>query len=59
MLMNNKMIGTLAMICAGMLSACGGSESAPTGPDGQPGGAESLVSVLTAPKEGLSVNLDA
>lgn len=59
MLMNKTMISTFALLCIGMLSACGQSDSDPTGPDGSTGGANSVVSTLTAPKEGLAVNLDA
>ena len=63
MLMNNVMISTFALLCVGMLSACGQSDSDPTGPDGSTGGPTGgnnpVVSTLTAPKEGLAVNLDA
>lgn len=59
MLMNKTMISTFALLCIGMLSACGQSDSDPTGPDGSTGGANPVVSTLTAPKEGLAVNLDA
>lgn len=57
--MNNVMISTFALLCVGMLSACGQSDSDPTGPDGSTGGNDPVVSTLTAPKEGLAVNLDA
>ena len=63
MLMNNVMISTFALLCVGMLSACGQSDSDPAGPDGPAGGSTGgnnpVVSTLTAPKEGLAVNLDA
>lgn len=59
MLMNNVMISTFALLCVGMLSACGQSDSDPAGPDGSAGGNSPVVSTLTAPKEGLAVNLDA
>lgn len=59
MLMNKTMISSFALLCIGMLSACGQSDSDPTGPDGSTGGANSVVSTLTAPKESLAVNLDA
>lgn len=59
MLMNNVMISTFALLCVGMLSACGQSDSDPAGPDGPTGGNNPVVSTLTAPKEGLAVNLDA
>lgn len=59
MLMNNVMISTFALLCVGMLSACGQSDSDPAGPDGPTGGNDPVVSTLTAPKEGLVVNLDA
>lgn len=59
MLMNNVMISTFALLCVGMLSACGQSDSDPAGPDGPTGGNDPVVSTLTAPKEGLAVNLDA
>lgn len=57
--MNNVMISTFALLCVGMLSACGQSDSDPAGPDGPTGGNDPVVSTLTAPKEGLAVNLDA
>ena len=61
--MNNVMISTFALLCVGMLSACGQSDSDPAGPDGSTGGPTGgnnpVVSTLTAPKEGLAVNLDA
>ena len=38
MLMNNVMISTFALLCLGMLSACGQSDSDPAGPDGSTGG---------------------
>lgn len=59
MLMNKTMISTFALLCVGMLSACSQSDSDPTGPDGSTGGTNPVVSTLTAPKEGLAVNLDA
>lgn len=55
-----KMTALLVMLGAGILSACGGSESdTPTGPGEQATGTEPVVETLTAPKEGLTVNLDA
>lgn len=53
----NKMISTLAILCGTILSACSQSESSPAGPDGPATGEPATI--LTAPKNGLSVNLDA
>lgn len=51
------MISTLAILCGTILSACSQSESSPAGPDGPATGEPATI--LTAPKNGLSVNLDA
>lgn len=53
----NKMISTFAILCGTILSACSQSESSPAGPDGPATGEPATI--LTAPKNGLSVNLDA
>ena len=53
----NKMISTLAILCAATLSACSQSDSSPAGPVGPTTGEPATT--LTAPKNGLSVNLDA
>ena len=53
----NKMITTFAILCGTILSACSQSESSPAGPDGPATGEPATI--LTAPKNGLSVNLDA
>lgn len=53
----NKMISTLAILCGTILSACSQSESSPAGPDGPATGEPATI--LTAPKNELSVNLDA
>ena len=53
----NKMISTLAILCGTILSACSQSESSPAGPAGPATGEPATI--LTAPKNGLSVNLDA
>lgn len=54
----NKMISALAIFC-GVLAACSRSESTPAGPGGPTPPEEPAVTTLTAPKDGLSVNLDA
>ena len=51
----NKMIS--AILCGTILSAGSQSESSPAGPDGPATGEPATI--LTAPKNGLSVNLDA
>ena len=53
----NKMISTFAILCGTILSACSQSESSSAGPDGPATGEPATI--LTAPKNGLSVNLDA
>ncbi|MCM1178173.1 MAG: family 43 glycosylhydrolase [Clostridium sp.] len=56
----NRLIGIFAILCGAMLSACAQPEDVPAVPGGQDTPSEKpCVSSLTAPKDGLSVNLDA
>ena len=54
----NKMTSILAIFC-GVLAACSRSESAPAGPGAPTTPNEPVVTTLTAPKDGLTTNLDA
>lgn len=54
---HKMMLSTLAMIGAGILSACSQSDAAATEPATTP--MDAVVTRLTAPKEGLTANLEA